>query len=111
VDRLRGELKRRAVMDGSTASQITDYVWQTTLKNRPAGRLPQRRPRLGTVDEAADLLKIPRSSVYKLAQQGKIPTRKVGRHRRFRRLTLVNWIADAPINASLQVASGSKPDE
>jgi hypothetical protein len=43
-----GELKRRAVMDGSTASQIADYVLQTFLKYKPAVRLPQRRPPLGT---------------------------------------------------------------
>jgi excisionase family DNA binding protein len=46
-----------------------------------------------TVDGAADLLKIPRSSVYKLAQQGRIPAKKVGRHWRFHRVTLVDWIA------------------
>jgi excisionase family DNA binding protein len=46
-----------------------------------------------TVDEAAELLKIPRSSVYKLAQQGKIPAQKVGRHWRFHRATLLKWIA------------------
>jgi excisionase family DNA binding protein len=46
-----------------------------------------------TVDEAAAFLKIPRSSVYKLAQQGKIPAQKVGRHWRFHRGTLVKWIA------------------
>ncbi len=46
-----------------------------------------------TVEEAADLLKIPRSSVYKLAQQGKIPAQKVGKHWRFNRKTLLNWIA------------------
>jgi excisionase family DNA binding protein len=46
-----------------------------------------------TVDEAAELLKIPRSSVYKLAQQGKIPGQKVGRHWRFNRKTLLKWIA------------------
>jgi len=46
-----------------------------------------------TIDEAAELLKIPRSSVYKLAQQGKIPAQKVGRHWRFHRGTLVMWIA------------------
>jgi excisionase family DNA binding protein len=46
-----------------------------------------------TVDEAANLLKIPRSSVYKLAQQGKIPGQKVGRHWRFYRPTLLRWIA------------------
>jgi excisionase family DNA binding protein len=46
-----------------------------------------------TIDEAAALLKIPRSSVYKLAQQGKIPAKKVGRHWRFHRQTIVNWVA------------------
>lgn len=46
-----------------------------------------------TVDEAADLLRIPRSSVYKLAQEGKIPAQKVGRHWRFHRVTLLRWIA------------------
>ena len=46
-----------------------------------------------TVDEAAELLRIPRSTVYKLAQLGKIPAQKVGRHWRFHRETLINWIA------------------
>lgn len=46
-----------------------------------------------TIVEAADLLRIPRSSVYKLAQQGKIPAQKVGRHWRFHRVTLLRWIA------------------
>jgi excisionase family DNA binding protein len=46
-----------------------------------------------TVDEAAELLKIPRSSVYKLAQEGKLPAQKVGRHWRFHRLTLLGWIS------------------
>lgn len=46
-----------------------------------------------TVEEAADLLRIPRSSVYKLAQEGKIPAQKVGRHWRFHRATLLRWIA------------------
>jgi len=46
-----------------------------------------------TVEETARLLKIPRSSVYKLAQEGKIPGQKVGRHWRFHRLTLLKWIA------------------
>ncbi len=33
-----------------------------------------------TFEEAAELLTITRSSVYKLAQEGKIPAKKVGRH-------------------------------
>lgn len=46
-----------------------------------------------TVDETAELLKIPRSSVYKLAQEGKIPAQKVGRHWRFYRPNILKWIA------------------
>ena len=53
-----------------------------------------------TVEETAELLKIPRSSVYKLAQEGKIPARKVGRHWRFHRVTLVNWIANSILSPS-----------
>ncbi len=46
-----------------------------------------------TVEEVAELLKIPRSSVYKLAQEGRIPGQKVGRHWRFYRPVLLQWIA------------------
>lgn len=58
-----------------------------------------------TVEEAAELLKIPRSSVYKLAQEGKIPAKKVGRHWRFHRGVLLCYVAgtlnsDAPILGS-----------
>jgi excisionase family DNA binding protein len=49
-----------------------------------------------TVDEAAALLKIPRSSVYKLAQQGKIPAKKVGKHWRFHRQMIMNWVTGQP---------------
>jgi excisionase family DNA binding protein len=50
-------------------------------------------PEIMTIHEVADFLRIPVSSVYKLAQAGKIPAQKVGRHWRFHRQTLVNWIA------------------
>lgn len=46
-----------------------------------------------TVEETADYLKIPISSVYKLAQEGRIPAQKVGRHWRFNRIALDQWIS------------------
>lgn len=46
-----------------------------------------------TIEEVAEYLRIPVSSVYKLAQEGKIPAQKVGRHWRFHRPTLTKWIA------------------
>jgi excisionase family DNA binding protein len=45
-----------------------------------------------TVDEVAAYLRIPRASVYKLAQRGKIPCQKVGRHWRFRREAVEGWL-------------------
>jgi len=47
-----------------------------------------------TVDEVAEYLRIPRSSLYKLAQQGKIPCQKVGRHWRFRREAIDVWLGE-----------------
>jgi excisionase family DNA binding protein len=57
-------------------------------------RLPMstEQPSVMTVDEVAEYLRIPRASVYKLAQQGRIPCQKVGRHWRFRRKTVEQWL-------------------
>lgn len=49
-DGVWGELKRRAVMEGSDASKITDYVLRTFMKFMPAIDLPRRRHRGGTRD-------------------------------------------------------------
>ncbi len=46
-----------------------------------------------TVDEAAEYLRIPKSSLYKLAQEGKVPCQKVGRHWRFHRESIDLWLA------------------
>ena len=48
-----------------------------------------------TVDEAAEYLRIPKSSLYKLAQEGKVPCQKVGRHWRFSRNAIDLWLANS----------------
>jgi excisionase family DNA binding protein len=53
----------------------------------------QSDPPVMTVDEIAAYLRIPRASVYKLAQKGRIPGQKVGRHWRFRRETIDQWLS------------------
>ena len=45
-----------------------------------------------TFEEVLAYLRIPRSSLYKLAQEGKIPSQKVGRHWRFRRQAIERWM-------------------
>lgn len=47
-----------------------------------------------TIEELAIYLKISKSSLYKLAQKGEIPGQKVGKHWRFRRDIIDQWLAD-----------------
>lgn len=46
-----------------------------------------------TIDELAEYLKISKSTLYKLAQEGKVPGQKVGRHWRFHRTIIDQWLA------------------
>ena len=45
-----------------------------------------------TAGEVAEYLRIPRSTLYKLAQEGKIPAMKIGRHWRFDRGCIETWM-------------------
>jgi excisionase family DNA binding protein len=58
------------------------------MSNRPADVM--------TIEEVAEYLRIPRSSLYKLAQEGKIPCQKVGRHWRFRKEAIDRWLEEGP---------------
>lgn len=63
-----------------------------------------RVPEVMTVEDVAAYLRIPKSSVYKLAQLGRIPSQKVGRHWRFRREAIDQWLSLArPPKADLRV--------
>jgi len=45
-----------------------------------------------TIDELCVYLKLSKSTAYKLAQEGRIPGQKVGRHWRFRREVIDRWL-------------------
>jgi len=45
-------------------------------------------------DEASTWLKIPKSTLYKLCSEGELPAAKVGRHWRFHRETLEQWLLE-----------------
>jgi excisionase family DNA binding protein len=47
-----------------------------------------------TIAELSEYLKIPKSTVYKLCQEGKIPGQKVGRHWRFHITVIDRWLCD-----------------
>lgn len=44
------------------------------------------------IDELAICLKLPKRTLYKLAQEGKVPGQKVGRHWRFHRESIDKWL-------------------
>ena len=54
-------------------------------------------PQVLTIEEASKYLRIPLSSLYKLAQDGKIPCQKVGRHWRFRKETIDHWLDERSV--------------
>lgn len=45
-----------------------------------------------TIDDLSTYLKIPKSTLYKLVREGKVPYQKIGRHLRFRRETIDQWL-------------------
>lgn len=49
-----------------------------------------------TIEELALYLKIPKSTLYKLVREGKIPSQKIGRHWRFRKGAIDHWLEELP---------------
>ena len=47
-----------------------------------------------TIDELSDYLRMPKSTLYKLAQEGGLPCQKIGRHWRFYKEAIDTWLAD-----------------
>jgi len=47
-----------------------------------------------TISELSTYLKVSKSTLYKLAQEGKVPGQKVGRHWRFHRDVIDRWLGN-----------------
>ena len=60
--------------------------------------MTQSPPAVMTIEETSQYLRVPVSSLYKLAQAGKIPCQKVGRHWRFRRQAIDRWLDEFPMH-------------
>ena len=48
-----------------------------------------------TIDDLSSYLKIPKSTLYKLVREGKIPCQKIGRHWRFRKEAIDRWLEES----------------
>ena len=51
-----------------------------------------------TIKELSAYLKIPKSTLYKLVREGKIPSQKIGRHWRFRKRAIDRWLEETRTN-------------
>ncbi|MBN2119939.1 MAG: helix-turn-helix domain-containing protein [Candidatus Omnitrophica bacterium] len=51
-----------------------------------------------TAEEVCKYLKIPRSSLYQLARTGKIPAFRVGKHWRFKKAKIEEWVENQENN-------------
>jgi excisionase family DNA binding protein len=49
-----------------------------------------------TIDALAEYLKISRSTLYKLVQEGKLPGQKVGKRWRFHKEAINEWLKQHP---------------
>lgn len=56
--------------------------------------MPKRNESVMTIDDLSVYLKVPKSTLYKLAQEGKVPGQKVGRHWRFHKVAVDGWLMD-----------------
>lgn len=70
------------VVGGMTASTVTSSRRPFTVGAH------ERAGKLLTVAEVADLLRINKSTVYRMAKQGRLPATRVGRQWRFRESVL-----------------------
>jgi excisionase family DNA binding protein len=54
--------------------------------------MEQKHGEVLTIEELAVYLKIPKSTLYKLVREARIPSHKVGRHWRFRKGAIDRWL-------------------
>ncbi len=65
------------------------------MRNHIKGRVSLMKKSIGdilTIEELAIYLKIPKSTLYKLAREGKIPSHKIGRRWRFWKGAIKRWL-------------------
>jgi len=65
--------------------------------------MADKPPEIMTIGETAKYLRISLSSLYKVAQEGRIPCQKVGRHWRFRRDAIDRWLEERRVETEKQV--------
>ena len=62
-----------------------------------------------TIDELAKYLKISKSTLYKLAQMGTVPGQKVGKHWRFHKHAIDQWLRNESTDPTKNLEARTEP--
>jgi excisionase family DNA binding protein len=79
-------------MDSVLTFRTRDSKSKPMTQTIRAASLGEQDHPVMNVSEVADYLRIPLSSIYKLAREGRIPCQKVGRQWRFHRSAIDQWL-------------------
>lgn len=60
-----------------------------------------------TLSEVSTFLKVPKSTIYKLARERRLPGHKVGKHWRFVREEIESWVQSAGVDEVLGTAGST----
>lgn len=60
-----------------------------------------------TIDELSAYIKVAKSTLYKLAQEGKVPGQKVGKHWRFHKAAVDRWLEGSGSKGQSSEESGT----
>jgi excisionase family DNA binding protein len=86
---------------GTLASEWEMHVLGAPADGEGMGRASRElQPLVFTPDEVAELLCVSRYTVYRLIEQGEIPTVRIGRLRRVRKVDLERWMEEHLSSAS-----------
>ncbi len=61
-----------------------------------------------SIEQLADYLKVSRSTLYKLAQDGRLPGQKVGKRWRFLRTAIDDWLSQQPHDGDDKTRPGDR---
>ena len=64
-----------------------------------------------TIDDLADYLKISKSTLYKLVQEGGLPGQKVGKRWRFHKEAIDSWLKSHPEHIASEGGSSDRESE
>lgn len=62
------------------------------MRSRDSDQRSSQPPEVMTIDDLAAYIQLPKSSLYKLAQEGKVPGQKIGKHWRFHKDAIDDWL-------------------